>query len=30
LETLEKELTRLYYLGLFDEYAKKIGEVPGR
>lgn len=30
LETLEKELTRLYYLGLFDEYAKKIAEVPGR
>jgi hypothetical protein len=30
LEMLEKELARLYYLGLFDEYARKIAEVPGR
>jgi hypothetical protein len=30
MDALEKELTRLYYLGLFDEYARKIAEVPGR
>jgi len=30
LETLEKDLARLYYLGLFDEYARKIAAVPGR
>ena len=30
LEALGKELTRLYYLGLFDEYARRIAEVPGR
>ena len=29
-ETLLKDLTRLYYLGLFDEYARRIAEVPGR
>ncbi|HEX6047314.1 MAG TPA: hypothetical protein VFZ22_22685 [Pyrinomonadaceae bacterium] len=28
--SLEKELTRLYYLGLFDEYARRIASVPGR
>jgi hypothetical protein len=27
---LEKDLTRLYYLGRFDEYAQRIAEVPGR
>ena len=27
---LDKELIRLYYLGLFDEYARKISVVPGR
>jgi hypothetical protein len=27
---LDKELTRLYYLGLFEEYAKRISAVPGR
>ena len=26
----EKDLARLYYLGLFDQYARKIAEVPGR
>lgn len=30
MDTLEKELARLYYLGLFDEYSRKIAEVPGR
>lgn len=30
LEALGKELTRLYYLGLFDEYTRRIAEVPGR
>jgi hypothetical protein len=30
LGRLEKELTRLYYLGLFDEYARRIAEVPSR
>jgi len=29
LDALEKDLTRLYYLGRFDEYAKKIARVPG-
>jgi hypothetical protein len=28
LEALGSELTRLYYLGLFDEYARRIAEVP--
>jgi hypothetical protein len=27
---LEKDLTRLYYTGHFDEYARRISEVPGR
>jgi len=27
---LAADLKRLYYLGLFDEYVQKIGEVPGR
>jgi hypothetical protein len=30
LSALDKELTRLYYLGLFDEYARRIADVPGR
>ena len=30
LNALEKDLTRLYYLGLFEEYARRIAEVPGR
>jgi hypothetical protein len=30
LDQLEKELARSYYLGLFDEYTRKIAEVPGR
>ena len=25
---LEKELTRLYYTGQFQEYARRIAEVP--
>jgi hypothetical protein len=28
LDALEKDLVRLYYLGLFDEYARRIAEVP--
>jgi hypothetical protein len=27
---LEKELTRLYYTGQFEEYARRIAEVPGK
>ena len=27
---LEKDLTRLYYTGQFDEYARRIAEVPGK
>ena len=27
---LEKDLTRLYYLGQFEEYARLIAQVPGR
>lgn len=27
---LEKDLIRLYYFGLFDEYARRIADVPGR
>ena len=27
---IEKDLTRLYYLGLFDSYAKRIADVPGK
>jgi hypothetical protein len=30
LDTLEKDLVKLYYLGQFDEYARRIAEVPGR
>src|SRR5436190_261294 len=30
LEKLEKDLIRLYYLGEFEAYARKISEVPGR
>jgi len=30
LENLEKDLIRLYYLGEFEAYARKISEVPGR
>ncbi len=29
LEKLEKDLIRLYYTGQFDEYARRISEVPG-
>ena len=29
-DALNKELIRLYYLGLFDEYARKISAVPSR
>jgi len=29
LNKLEKDLARLYYMGHFDEYAKRISEVPG-
>ena len=28
VNALSKELARLYYLGLFDEYARRISEVP--
>ena len=27
---LEKELTRLYYMGQFEEYARRISEVPAK
>jgi predicted metal-dependent HD superfamily phosphohydrolase len=27
---LEKELTRLYYTGQFEEYARRIAEVPAK
>lgn len=30
LTALEADLTRLYYLGQFDEYVKRIAEVPAR
>jgi hypothetical protein len=30
LDALEKDLTRLYYLGEFDEYVARIAAVPGR
>ena len=30
LAALEADLVRLYYLGRFDEYVKKIAEVPAR
>jgi hypothetical protein len=30
LDALEKDLTRLYYLGQFDAYVKRIGDVPAR
>jgi len=30
LDALEKDLARLYYLGQFDAYVKKIAAVPGR
>ena len=29
LNALEKDLTRLYYTGQFEEYARRISEVPG-
>jgi hypothetical protein len=29
-DALEKDLTRLYYLGQFDAYVKRIADVPGR
>ena len=28
--TLERDLIRLYYLGLFEAYARRIADVPGR
>jgi hypothetical protein len=27
-QALENDLARLYYLGLFDQYAKRIADVP--
>ena len=30
LDAIEKDLTRLYYLGRFDEYVARIAVVPGR
>ena len=27
---LEKELTRLYYTGQFEEYTRRISEVPAK
>ncbi len=30
LVALERDLVRLYYLGRFDEYVRRIAEVPGR
>ena len=30
LDALEKDLTRLYYTGQFEAYAKRIAEVPAR
>jgi hypothetical protein len=30
LDALEKDLTRLYYLGQFDAYVKRIADVAGR
>ena len=30
LDALEKDLTRLYYLGQFDAYVARIADVPGR
>ena len=30
LDALEKDLVRLDYLGRFDEYVRRIAEVPGR
>jgi hypothetical protein len=27
---LEKDLTRLYYMGQFEEYARRIAEVPAK
>jgi len=27
---LEKDLTRLYYTGQFEEYARRIAEVPAK
>ncbi len=29
-DALEKDLARLYYLGLFESYAKRIADVPGK
>jgi len=29
LNALEKDLTRLYYTGQFEEYARRISDVPG-
>jgi hypothetical protein len=30
MDQLEKELVRLYYTGQFDQYARRISEVPGQ
>jgi len=30
LEALDKQLTRLYYLGQFEAYARLIADVPGK
>jgi hypothetical protein len=30
LDVLEKDLVRLYYLGRFDDYVRRIADVPGR
>jgi hypothetical protein len=27
---LEKDLTRLYYTGQFEEYARRIADVPAK
>ena len=29
MDQLEKDLARLYYTGQFDEYARRISDVPG-
>jgi hypothetical protein len=30
LDALEKDLTRLYYLGRFEAYVSRIAGIPGR
>ena len=29
MDQLEKDLARLYYTGQFDDYARRISDVPG-